>query len=184
MTAVEPRAAGGIGDRLAGALSGLGSLRAEHDGVTTIGIPVEALEQATRTAAGVPGVRLADMFAADGEVTVLRLIWAYEADEPGYIVTETEIDGDEYPPLSEIAPAAFVEECEIYEQFGIRPADGKPLNRVMLPPHGGAELPTLGHRPAQPPADVHAPPSSAGRRSSSRSARSGRPAWRACTTAW
>ena len=27
-------------------------------------------------------------------------------------------------------PAAFIEECEIYEQFGIRPATGKPLNRV------------------------------------------------------
>jgi len=157
MTTTEPHAAGDIRDQLAGALAGLGSLRLEHDGVTTIGIPAGALERATQTAAGTPGVRLADMFAADGEVTVLRLVWAYEADEPGYIVTETEIDGDQYPPLSDIAPAAFVEECEIYEQFGIRPADGKPLNRVMLPPYDGAKLPTLGHRPAQPPAEVHAP---------------------------
>ena len=157
MTAVEPQAAGGTRDQLAGALAELGSLHAEHRDVTTIGIPVEALEQATHAAAGTPGARLADMFAADGEVTVLRLVWACEADEPGYIVTETEIVGDQYPPLSDIAPAAFVEECEIYEQFGIRPADGKPLNRVMLPPYGGAELPTLGHRPAQAPTEVHAP---------------------------
>jgi hypothetical protein len=27
----------------------------------------------------------------------------------------------------------------------------------MLPPHAGTELPTLGHQPAQPPAEVHAP---------------------------
>ena len=50
-----------------------------------------------------------------------------------YVITETPIEGGEYPALSDIAPAAFVEECEIYEQFGIRPATGKPLNRIMLP---------------------------------------------------
>ena len=44
-----------------------------------------------------------------------------------------------YPPLSDIAPAAFYEECEIYEQFGIRPDTSKPLNRVALPPHAGAD---------------------------------------------
>jgi Ni,Fe-hydrogenase III large subunit len=159
MTAVEPHAAGGTTDQLAGALADLGSLHAEHGGVPVIRIPAGALEQATHAAAGTPGVRLADMFAADGDATLLRLVWAHERDEPGYVVTETEIgaDGHLYPPLSGIAPAAFVEECEIYEQFGIRPADGKPLNRVMLPPHDGAELPTLGHRPEHPPAEVHAP---------------------------
>ena len=77
--------------------------------------------------------------------------------ESGYLVTETEIECDQYPPLSDIAPAAFVEECEIYEQFGIRPATGKPLNRLMLPPHAGPDFPRLGHRPAQPPDEAHAP---------------------------
>ena len=157
MTAVEPQAAGGTRDQLIDALAALGSLREEHGGTPVIRIQAGELEQATQAAAGTPGVRLADMFAADGDATVLRLVWACDADQPGYVVTETEIDGDQYPPLSGIAPAAFVEECEIYEQFGIRPADGKPLNRVMLPPHDGAELPTLGHRPAHPPAEVHAP---------------------------
>ena len=152
-----PHAAGGTRDQLVDALAALGSLREEHGGAPAIRIPAGSLEQATQAAAGTPGARLADMFAADGDSTVLRLVWACEADQPGYVVTETEIDGDQYPPLSGIAPAAFVEECEIYEQFGIRPADGKPLNRVMLPPHDGAELPTLGHRPAHPPAEVHAP---------------------------
>ena len=130
------------------------------------------------------------MFAGnDGDTTVLRLVWAYEAEESGYIITETEIEGEQYPPLSDIAPAAFVEECEIYEQFGIRPAGGKPLNRLMLPPHAGAARPRRscprwatsrpGHRKKCMPCIL-----SAARRSSSRSGRSARWAWRACTTGW
>jgi len=154
MTAVEPRAPGGTREQLVRTLADLGSLRAQDGGVVTIRIPAEALEQATHAAAGTPGIRLADMFADDGNNTVLRLVWAHEA---GYVITESEVEGEQYPPLSDIAPAAFVEECEIYEQFGIRPAGGKPLNRLMLPPHAEMELPTLGHEPARPPEEVHAP---------------------------
>jgi Ni,Fe-hydrogenase III large subunit/Ni,Fe-hydrogenase III component G len=150
-------------------------------GTVTTRIPAADLEKVTADLAKTPGTRLADMFAggsggssprasraaSDGDTTVLRLVWAQES---GYLVTESEIEGDEYPALSDIAPAAFVEECEIYEQFGIRPATGKPLNRLMLPPHArpdprevlggrppGPTLPRLGHRPAQPPEEVHAP---------------------------
>jgi len=95
------------------------------------------------------------MFADNGgDAPTLRLVWAHDS---GYLLTETEIEGGQYPPLSDIAPAAFVEECEIYEQFGIRPATGKPLNRLMLPPHAGPDFPRLGHRPAEPPDEVHAP---------------------------
>ena len=98
------------------------------------------------------------MFAADGDAAVAAPgLGAATANEPATSSPRPRSSGEQYPPLSDIAPAAFVEECEIYEQFGIRPADGKPLNRVMLPPHDGAELPTLGHQPAQPPAEVHAP---------------------------
>jgi Ni,Fe-hydrogenase III large subunit len=157
MTAVEPRAAAGTREQLVRALTGLGSLQARDGGAVTVRIPAGALEQAAHAAAGTSGVRLADMFAADGDVTILRLVWAYETDKPGYIITESEIEAEEYPPLSDIAPAAFVEECEIYEQFGIRPAGGKPLNRLMLPPHAGTVLPTLGHEPSRPPEEVHAP---------------------------
>ena len=83
-------------------------------------------------------------------------MWANDtADQAGYVVTETPIDDGEYPALSDIAPAAFVEECEIYEQFGIRPATGKPLNRMMLPPH--ASLPTLGRQPPAEPEEARAP---------------------------
>ncbi len=165
MTAVEPQVAAGTREQLVRRLAGLGGVQAQADGAArgaiTLRVPAGALEEATNRLAGRAGVRLADMFAADGDTTVLRLVWAYEAEQPGYLITESEIEGEQYPPLSDIAPAAFVEECEIYEQFGIRPAGGKPLNRLMLPPHAGAApsslaLPTLGHEPPRPPEDVHA----------------------------
>ena len=165
MTAVEPQAAAGTREQLIRQLVGLGGVHVQADGAArgaiTLRVPAGALEEATNRLAGRAGVRLADMFAADGDTTVLRLVWAYEAEEPGYIITESEIEGEQYPSLSDIAPAAFVEECEIYEQFGIRPAGDKPLNRLMLPPHAGAApsslaLPTLGHEPPRPPEDVHA----------------------------
>jgi Ni,Fe-hydrogenase III large subunit len=158
MTAVEPRPAG-VREQLVGELTGLGGLEVRDSGATrgaiTIRTLAETLEEATHTLARTPGIRLADMFADhDGDAPTLRLVWA---DEAGYLVTETVIEGDRYPPLSDIAPAAFVEECEIYEQFGIRPATGKPLDRLMLPPHAGPDFPRLGHRPAQPAAELHAP---------------------------
>ena len=173
MTAIEPKvgyteaqAAARTMEQLLRRLMGVGGTQAQDNnatrGAVTIRIPAEALEPAAKCLAGTTGVRLADMFAGRAETgadtTVLRMIWAHES---GYLITESEIEGEQYPPLSDIAPAAFVEECEIYEQFGIRPADGKLLNRLMLPPHAGVAtswpaLPTLGHQPAQPP-EVHAP---------------------------
>jgi len=122
--------------------------------VTTVQVAFPDLDAVTRD---LGTLRLADMFATDGDTPVLRLVWASDtaAGHAGYVITETAVDGTEYPALSDITPAAFVEECEIYEQFGIRPATGKPLNRVQLPPH--ENLPTLGRKPAQEPEEVHAP---------------------------
>jgi Ni,Fe-hydrogenase III large subunit len=158
MTAVEPQAAG-TSDRLARHLADLGGLEVVDGGATrgavTVRVLPETLEEATHVIAGTVGTRLADMFADNGgDAPTLRLVWAHDS---GYLLTETEIGGDQYPPLSDIAPAAFVEECEIYEQFGIRPATGKPLNRLMLPPHAGPDFPRLGNRPAQPLDEAHAP---------------------------
>jgi Ni,Fe-hydrogenase III large subunit len=162
VTAVEPQAAAGTREQLIRQLARLGGIQGPDGGAArgalTIGIPAGALEAATHHLAGTAGGRLADMFASDGDVTVLRLVWAHES---GYLITESEIEGEQYPALSDIAPAAFVEECEIYEQFGIRPEGGKPLNRLMLPPHAGAALsspalPALGHEPPRPPQEVHA----------------------------
>ena len=189
MTTVEPRAAE-LSDQLVRQLVALGGLEVRDRGATrgavTVRMLPETLEEATHALAGKASIRLADMFADNGgDAPVLRLVWALD---PGYLLTETEIEDGQYPPLSDVAPAAFVEECEIYEQFGIRPANSKPLNRLMLPPHAGAapfspELPTLGREPPRPPQEVHARIPSAARRSSSRSGRSARWASRACITA-
>jgi len=103
-----------------------------------------------------PGSRLADLFASGSDPVMLRLVWALDQSRQ-YLITESEIHGTQYPALSDIAPAAFAEECEIYEQFGIRPSGGKPLNRVAMPPQSDIDLPRLGCAPAQPPQDVHAP---------------------------
>ncbi len=125
--------------------------------------PVAVAEVSEADLAGVaadlaqtPGARLADMFATGTDPVVLRLVWALDA-EHRYLITRSRIAGSEYAALSDIAPAAFVEECEIYEQFGIRPSGGKPLNRVQLPPQPDVDPPRLGRAPAEPPGDVHAP---------------------------
>jgi len=158
MTTVEPRAAE-LSDQLVRRLVGLGGLQVRDAGATqgavTVRMLPETLEEATHALAGKASIRLADMFADNGgDAPTLRLVWALD---PGYLLIETEIEDGQYPPLSDVAPAAFVEECEIYEQFGIRPETGKPLNRLMLPPHAGPDFPRLGHAPAQPPDEAHAP---------------------------
>jgi Ni,Fe-hydrogenase III large subunit len=93
------------------------------------------------------GARLADLFAdTDGEEqVVLRVIYALDG-EGRYLVLECDVPGREFPQLSDLDPAAFVEECEIYEQYGIRPDNGKRLNRVLLPPHRADAFPKLGRR--------------------------------------
>ncbi len=187
MTAARPSLAGEA-PGLRGLLGALGRDAAAGDGpVVTVSVAGPDLEAAVRRLAAFPGARLADMFASGGnpaigdDPVVLRLVWGLDSDQR-YLVTESVIEGERYPQLSDIAPAAFHEECEIYEQFGIRPEGGKPLNRVALPPQAGPEalrgapgrggpgaspggalcppgpaLPRLGRAPAEPPAEVHAP---------------------------
>ena len=152
MTAVQPSTPA----TLAALLATLGPARF-HDGgnAVTIEIPAEQLETAVHHLAA-SDARLADLFAADGDGVTLRLVWALDTERQ-YLVTETDIGGADYPSLSDIAPAAFHEECEIYEQFGIRPATSKPLNRVALPPHAGPDFPRLGHRPPDEPGELRAP---------------------------
>ena len=96
------------------------------------------------------GERLADLFGTseDSEV-LLRAIYAEDrvavpSEGGGYRVVELPVEGDRYPGISDSDPAAFVEECEIYEQFGVRPRGAKPLNRLLVPPHGEYRFPHLG----------------------------------------
>jgi len=103
-----------------------------------------------------PGARLADFFGAieDGGL-VLRLVYALD-DEAQYEVVEWPVSGPEYPALSESDPAAFVEECEIYEQFGVSPAGGRLLNRLVVSRHASPDFPRLGAAPPRPGREVHA----------------------------
>ena len=93
------------------------------------------------------GARLADLFAQDGADgrLVLRSVYALDG-ESRYVVLEGELDGDRFPPLSDLDPAALIEECEIYETYGVRPDNGKRLNRVLVPPHHADRFPRLGRR--------------------------------------
>jgi Ni,Fe-hydrogenase III large subunit/Ni,Fe-hydrogenase III component G len=152
VTATEP----GTPTVLGGLLGTCDGAQARDGGnALTVEVPPSQLESAVHHLA-TSGARLADLFAADGDRVMLRLVWALDAERQ-YLITQSEVTGGEYPPLSDIAPAAFYEECEIYEQFGVRPASSKPLNRVALPPHAGPGFPRLGHQPPQEPAEVHAP---------------------------
>ena len=71
--------------------------------------------------------RLADLFGAieNGQL-VLRAVYAFD-EEGEYLVVEWLVDGKEYPQLSDVAPAAFLEECEVYEQFGVRRTGARSL---------------------------------------------------------
>jgi Ni,Fe-hydrogenase III large subunit len=105
-----------------------------------------------------PGARVADLFGsleADDAVT-LRLVIARDASAE-YLVVESRVIGETYPALADLVPAAFIEECELYEQFGVRPDDGAPLNRLALPPGDPADFARLGRPPRVPPREVHAP---------------------------
>jgi Ni,Fe-hydrogenase III large subunit len=148
MTAVRPDADRALPSVLAGADL--------HGPVSVAQVAADDLGAATAELAQFTGARLADVFAAGSDPVVLRQVWALDQHDR-YLITESVIEGIEYPALSDIAPAAFAEECEIYEQFGIRPAGGKPLNRVAVPPLRDLLLPRLGRAPAEPPQDVHAP---------------------------
>jgi Ni,Fe-hydrogenase III large subunit len=103
------------------------------------------------------GVRAADLFAAPSAAGVtLHVVYADDA-EGTYLVTEADMADGEYPALSDLAPSLFVEECEAFEQFGLRPAGSKPLNRVLMPPHGEADFPLVTGEHAVAPREVHAP---------------------------
>jgi Ni,Fe-hydrogenase III large subunit len=147
MTAVRPDTPSALPAVVAGA-----------DGPVTVAhVPEADLEAVTAELVAFPGARLADLFAAGIDPVTLRAVWALDHDQR-YLITETPVAGPRYPALSDIAPAAFAEECEIYEQFGIRPSGGKPLNRIATPPpQAEIELPRLGRAPDEALEDVHAP---------------------------
>lgn len=105
-----------------------------------------------------PGSRLADFFGDVEEDNLsLRLVYALDGDECAYRMLEWPVAGKTYPSVSELDPAGFVEECEIFEQFGVRPEGPKLLNRLVVPPHAGHDFPRLGAPPPREGREPHAP---------------------------
>jgi Ni,Fe-hydrogenase III large subunit len=113
-------------------------LRRLGPGVGLAELPATAeLGAIVHALAAEPGVRLADLFGAAGPPVTLQLVYALDAEQH-YLVLRAPVTGQTYPALSEIDPAAWAEECELFEQHGIRPA-GTLLNRVAVAPHAGGD---------------------------------------------
>ena len=126
------------------------------DGAVAAGLGASELEPVTRVLTRA-GVRPADLFAAAGEDGVtLRVVYADDRDGT-YLVTESPVAGTEYPELSGVAPSLFVEECEVFEQFGLLPAGSRSLNRVLMAPRGEADFPLVTGERSVRPRDVRAP---------------------------
>lgn len=105
-----------------------------------------------------PGPRLADFFGdLEEDRLVLRLVYARDTGQRAYEVLEWPLTGGTYASLSALDPAAFVEECEIFEQFGVRPKGTEFLNRLVVPPNAGRDFPRLGAPPPREGRHPHAP---------------------------
>ena len=102
-----------------------------------------------------PGARFADLFGTEGRPIMLRTVVAFDRDAR-YLVLETPIRRATMPWLSDVTPAAFVEECELFEQFGLQPPDGHLLNRLMVAPVSAPEHPRLAEH-EHPARDTHLP---------------------------
>jgi Ni,Fe-hydrogenase III large subunit/NADH:ubiquinone oxidoreductase subunit C len=127
-------------------------------GVSGASVEAERLGAITHELAALHHARLADLFASELDDEQLRLHVVYALDEEHeYAIVDCPISGHVFPALSDLDPAAFVEECEIYEQFAVRPANDKPLNRVLMPPHAEATFPRLARRQRAQLERVHAP---------------------------
>lgn len=133
-------------------------LHEASDGTLYVRVPERELEPAVAAIAASEGARFADLFGAheDGQ-TLARLVYGLD-HERRYLVLEAPISDRGHQPLSDAEPAAYVEECELFEQLGVRPAGDKPLNRVLMPPHAEHTFPLLygGQRDAVP-REIRAP---------------------------
>jgi Ni,Fe-hydrogenase III large subunit len=116
-------------------------------GVRSLSTEASDVERLVHEMSQAPRARPADFFGSvEAGQVVLRLVYALDQDQQ-YLVVRWPVQGTEYSSLSEVDPAFFVEECEIYEQFGVRPAGPKLLNRLVVPPHAGKDFPRMGNPP-------------------------------------
>jgi Ni,Fe-hydrogenase III large subunit len=132
VTEFPPPIRSSIIDELERSIPGL-LLERQSDDVLAAVLPQRELEGAVRLL-GTDSARLADLHATpDGAQLRLRLSYALDT-ERRYLLLSSPLDADEYPPLAEITAAAFVEQCEAFELFGIHPRDALPLDRSLMAP--------------------------------------------------
>lgn len=81
--------------------------------------------------------------------------------EDSYLILHGPVSTQYPTAMTSIYPGAYVEECEIFELWGLLPEGGRPLNRVLLPPDSQDRLPLRagesGYRVGKLPTEVHAP---------------------------
>jgi Ni,Fe-hydrogenase III large subunit len=121
---------------------------------------------AAAAALAATSARLADMFVAPVGANLaagpqLERVLVLAFDEEGrYLLLHSAVATDHHPGVAAALPAAYVEECEIFELWGLLPGGGMPLNRVLLPPGKEARGPLrmAGAIEARPlPNEVRAP---------------------------
>lgn len=122
---------------------------------TVLSVPADRITQTLRIVLQRPGARFADLFATEGSPLTLRTVVALDRDER-YLVLETALGERTLPWLSQVTPGAFVEECELFEQFGLRPPEGHLLNRLVVAPVSAPEHPRLDEHES-PARDTHMP---------------------------
>jgi len=127
-------------------------------GVGIARVDTTSLTRMTHELSSEQGARLADLFATEAgdDAATFRVVYALDREQR-YVVLESVVSGQRSPALSQLDPAAFVEECEIYEQFGIRPADGRSMNRVLTAPGTNRRLGWRGQGRDGRPDRAHAP---------------------------
>lgn len=116
------------------------------------------LTRAVAALAGNEDARFADLFGAHEDETVTAYV-VYALDREGrHEIVEAPITDQGHTPISDVEPAAYVEECELFEQFGVRPSGDAPLNRILMPPHAEHAFPLLdGGRRGAVPRELRAP---------------------------
>jgi Ni,Fe-hydrogenase III large subunit len=98
--------------------------------------------EAREVVGGLKGaVRLADMFARPAGEGLERVVILADDSSGSYLRITSPLREEPEGAISDLVPAAYQEECEIYELWGVLPGGGKPVNRVILPPSGDPETP-------------------------------------------
>lgn len=136
------------GGTLAAALSRLPGRAQSSSQPGVVGWSVDPSElSASAAVLAAVGARVADMFVVEtgpgptGARGQERLLVVAFDREDSYLILHSEVTPGIQPALAAALPAVYLEECEIFELWGLLPDGGQPLNRVLLPPDREAGAP-------------------------------------------